>query len=153
MKIVEVTGENVSQAGRIHSESWKESHRALCSPEFVEKHTPSAQAAFLRREMESGKNVYMLLDGDPVGIVSVAGNTIENLYVLPQEQRRGYGTALLRFAVSRCMSGAVLWVLNTNDGARRLYRRFGFAETGKQTRLNDKMYEIEMALPKAKEEF
>ena len=51
------------------------------------------------------------------------------------------------------MSGAVLWVLNTNDGARRLYRRFGFAETGKQTRLNDKMYEIEMALPKAKEEF
>ena len=55
MEIVEVTEENVSQAGRIHSESWKESHRAFCSPEYVEKHTPQAQTDFLRREMESGK--------------------------------------------------------------------------------------------------
>ena len=150
MEIVEVTEENVSQAGRIHSESWKESHRAFCSPEFVEKHTPQAQTDFLRREMESGKRCYMLLDGEPVGIVSLAGDTIENLYVLPWEQGRGYGSALLRFAVRRCSSDAVLWVLNTNCGARRLYRRFGFIETGKQKQLNDKMYEIEMIFPKAR---
>ena len=89
MQFVAVTELHIADAGRIHSESWKESHRSFCSAEFVEKHTPAAQAEFLRREMDTGKRIYMLIDENPVGIVSVHGNLIENLYVLPSEQRKG----------------------------------------------------------------
>ena len=78
MKITKVDEANITDAGRIHSESWKESHRSFCSAEFVEKHTPAAQADYLRREMNAGKSIYMLIDGYPVGIVSVHGNFIEN---------------------------------------------------------------------------
>lgn len=51
MQFVNVTELNVADAGCIHSESWKESHRSFCSAEFVEKHTPTAQAEYLRREI------------------------------------------------------------------------------------------------------
>ena len=51
MQFVNVTELNIADAGRIHSESWKESHRSFCSAEFVEKHTPAAQAEYLRREI------------------------------------------------------------------------------------------------------
>ena len=58
MKITEVDEANIADAGRIHSESWKESHRSFCSAEFVEKHTPAAQADYLHREMNTGKFIY-----------------------------------------------------------------------------------------------
>ena len=58
MQFVEVTEQNIADAGCIHSESWKESHRSFCSAEFVEKHTPIAQAEYLRREMNAGKSVF-----------------------------------------------------------------------------------------------
>lgn len=39
MKIIEVNEDNIAQAGRIHSESWQESHRRFCTADFVAKHT------------------------------------------------------------------------------------------------------------------
>ena len=146
MRFVEVTELNIADAGRIHSESWKESHRSFCSAAFVEKHTPMAQAAYLRREMDVGKRVYMLIDDYPVGIVSVHGSLIENLYVLPSEQRKGYGSQLLDYAIQQCAGTPCLWILNNNDGAYRLYTKNGFKETGNRKQLNDTLYEIELSL-------
>lgn len=145
MQFVEVSEETVSAAGRIHSESWKESHRGFCSAEFVEQHTPAAQADYLRREMAAGKRIYMLMDEYPVGIVSVQGSLIENLYVLPGEQNRGYGTELLQYAIGCCGGTPTLWTLNINQGAYRLYSRNGFRETGNRKRLNEQLSEIELA--------
>ena len=145
MQFVEVTEQNIADAGRIHSESWKESHRSFCSAEFVEKHTPIAQAEYLRREMDAGKSVYMLIDDYPVGIVSVHGGLIENLYVLPSEQRKGYGTQLLEFAIQKCQGTPKLWILNINEGAYRLYTKNGFNETGNRKQLNKNLYEMELA--------
>ena len=51
MQIVEVTESNIAEAGYVHSEAWKASHRAFCAAAFVEQHTPAAQADYLRREM------------------------------------------------------------------------------------------------------
>ena len=66
-----VTEENIAAAALIHSASWQESHKSFCSPEFVKKHTPLRQEAYLRGEMETGKRIWMLeADGEPVGIVS-----------------------------------------------------------------------------------
>lgn len=144
MKIIKVDEASIAEAGRVHSESWKESHRSFCSAEFVEKHTPAVQADFLRREMNNGKTIYMLIGNYPVGIVSVYGSLIENLYVLPSEQRKGYGSQLLHYAIQRCSGIPCLWILNNNEGAYRLYSMYGFQETGRRKQLNDQLYEIEM---------
>lgn len=144
MRFVEVTEQNIADAGRIHSESWKESHRGFCSAEFVEKHTPEAQTDYLRHEMAEGKQLYMLLDDCPVGIVSLHGDLIENLYVLPTEQRKGYGTQILKYAVQQCSGSPCLWILNTNELACRLYLRNGFRITGNRKELKKGMYEMEM---------
>ena len=146
MRFVEVTELNIADAGRIHSESWKESHRNFCSAEFVDKHTPVAQAEHLRREMNAGKTIYMLIDNYPVGIVSVHGSLIENLYVLPSEQRKGYGSQLLHYAIQHCCGTPCLWILNNNEGAYRLYSKNGFKETGNRKQLNDSLYEMELSL-------
>ena len=132
--------------GRIHSESWKESHRSFCSAEFVEKHTPAAQADFLSQEMNTGKTIYMLIDNHPVGIASVYGSLIENLYVLPSEQRKGYGLQLLSYAIQQCVGTPCLWILNNNVGAYRLYTKNGFKGTGNRKQLNDSLCEMELAL-------
>lgn len=145
MRFAEVTEQNLADAGRIHSESWKASHRSFCTAEFVEKHTPSAQAEYLRRGIASGKRVYMLIDKHPVGIVSIQGSLIEDLYVLPTEQRKGYGTQLLQFAMEHCEGAPSLWILDNNAGACRLYTRYGFKETGSRNRLSDHLYELELA--------
>ena len=146
MKITKVDEANIADAGRIHSESWKESHRSFCSTEFVEKHTPVAQAEYLRQEMNAGKSIYVLIDGYPVGIVSVHGNLIENLYVLPSEQRKGYGSQLLHHAIQQCTGIPCLWILNNNEGAYRLYTKNGFKKTGNRKQLNDTLYEVELSL-------
>lgn len=146
MQIIEVNEQRATQAGYIHSESWKASHRSFCTEAFVERHDVSAQTAYLRREMEAGKRVFMLVDQDPVGIVSVQGSLIENLYVLPGEQNKGYGTCLLKFAISKCDGVPSLWILNNNEGAHALYSRHGFLETGRRNQLNETLYELEMQL-------
>lgn len=146
MKITKVDEGNIADAGRIHSESWKESHRSFCSAEFVEKHTPAAQADYLRREMNTGKSIYMLIDNYPVGIVSVYGSLIENLYVLPSEQQKGYGSQLLDYAIRHCSGTPCLWILNNNEGAYRLYSKKGFKATGNRKQLNDTLYEMELSL-------
>ena len=144
--IVNVDEGNIEAAARIHSAAWKKSHRHFCTPEFVERHSPEAQKEYLLREMRQGKQIFMLAEDEPAGIVSVQGNAIENLYVLPELQNRGYGSRLLEYAISQCEGEPCLWVLSNNAGARRLYLRHGFRESGRQKRLRDDLYEMELHL-------
>ncbi|MEG2928315.1 MAG: GNAT family N-acetyltransferase [Oscillospiraceae bacterium] len=142
--IVEVTENNLCYAASIHSVAWKSAHEHLCSPEFIKEHSVQNQEEYLREEREKGKKIYMLIGNIPIGIVSVWGNLIENLYVLPFEQRKGYGTALLRFALDKCQGTPTLWALQGNVGAYNLYSKFGFRKTGNTQRLSETVVEIEM---------
>ena len=126
LEIIAVDKTNLDQAAAIHSVSWKASHRAFCAPDFIEMHTPDRQRAYFRSKMNSGAKLYMLVDERPIGIVSVTGSLIEDLYVLPDMQSRGYGTQLLRYAIDRCTDTPTLWILENNANAERLYRRMGF---------------------------
>lgn len=147
MDFTEVNESNISIAGKIHSESWKESHKKFCSAKFIEKHTPTAQTEYLRNEIKSGKRLYLLTDGImQVGIVSVFKNVIENLYVLPAYQKKGYGKRLLNYAVSLCSDTPKLWVLNVNKNALIFYTKYGFKDTGNRKHLLTGVYEIEMEL-------
>lgn len=144
--IVAVDQTNIGQAAAVHSASWRESHRSFCSPAFVALHTPERQRAYLTEKMNGGSRVWMLVRDAPVGIVSVTGSLIEDLYVLPEEQGRGYGTELLRFAVEQCAGVPTLWILENNEGAARLYRRMEFRETGNIQTVAAGINEIEFAL-------
>ncbi len=143
-----VTPEQMMAAAAIHAESWQDSHRAVCSPEFLALHTPQRQKACLEAAIAAGARLYMLTDGRPVGIVSVRGSCIENLYILPAEQNKGYGSRLLEFAIGQCAGAPTLWVLNTNPGARRLYERRGFRPTGQLVQHGGGLYEQEFRLDK-----
>ena len=146
MRIVPITEENITIAGSIHAESWQESHRSFCSDAFIAKHTPHAQTEHLRREIAAGKQGFLLIDDIPLGIVTIYDSLIENLYILPAYQRKGYGSALLEFAIGQCASAPTLWILSNNEGARRLYARRGFMPTGRMNRLSDTLDECEYIL-------
>lgn len=142
--IVKVDESNIAAAGAVHAEGWRASH-GFCTPEFVASHTAETQTEYLRREIGAGKDIYLLLDPEPVGVVSVLGDVIGDLYVLPGLWGRGYGSALLDFAARRCRGDARLWVLSSNKRARRLYEYLGFRETGECKPLRDGLEEIGMA--------
>ncbi len=129
--IVPVDEISISAAAAIHSETWKASHRAFCSEAFIEAHTPERQKQYLLDKLKNGSRIYMLIDDEPVGIVSITGSLIEDLYVLPRFQRRGYGRELLGFAVEKCAGTPTLWILEHNLPAEALYTGAGFKKTGR----------------------
>ena len=140
-----VTSANITQAAEVHAISWRESHRDFCSKEFVAIHTAERQIKYLQSQMKNGTDFYLLSDaGKPVGIVSIRDNVVGDLYVLPDEQGRGYGTQLLRFAMEKCTGTPTLWVLSSNRRAMNLYERLGFHATGECHILSEALSEIEM---------
>ena len=145
-QIVPVDEKNVGEAGTVHALAWQDSHRSFCTAEFVARHTPERQTEYLRGKFAAGAKVFLLETDRPVGVVSVTESCIEDLYILPAEQGRGLGTRLLRFAITQCQEEPTLWILENNDGARRLYERMGFRENGRRNRITDGLDEIEFRL-------
>lgn len=154
MKIVEVDEHNVKEAGAVHSISWIESHKDVCTEEFLSLHTPERQTEWILSEMQKGSTFYMLYDPNPVGIIAVTGSTIGHVYVLPEAQNKGYGTTLLLHAERQCPDTPTLWVRSTNTGAIRLYERNGFVFTGHKHIMRDGiMFVEEMSLAENTAEF
>ena len=146
MTIDPVTQETIHIAAKIHSLSWIDSHRAICSEEFLMAHTPDRQAEYIRSGIADGKRFFLLSDNGAKAVVSVKEDLIEDLYVLPSEQRKGYGSRLLHFAEAQCTGVPGLWILSNNAGAERLYRRLGYEFTGRANSLAPGLQELEMRL-------
>lgn len=72
-------------------------------------------------------------DGKPAGVVSVAGEFLSQLYVLPRHQGTGVGSALHDRALERLKARGVerakLWCLEENWPARTYYEHRGWALT------------------------
>ena len=134
MRIVPAEDEAaLRQAAEVHAAAWQASHRAFSPPDFVAAHSPERQYGYLAEKRAAGSRVYLLLlEERAVGLVTVTGSLIADLYILPEEQNQGYGTRLLRFAVGACEGTPTLWILENNAGAERLYRREGFSPTGRR---------------------
>ena len=143
--IISVDRTNLFQVAVIHSISWKESHCSFCAPSFVAMHTPERQQEYIQNKMNNGSKFYMLVEGRPIGVVSVKENLIEDLYILPDKQNMGYGTKLLQFAVEQCTGTPTLWILENNTNAKRLYQKMGFQETGRIHAITDGLDEIELS--------
>ena len=144
--IVPVDAANLEAAAAVHAVSWRASHADICTPEFLAAHTTQRQQAYLRSKLQGGSRLFLLTDPIPVGLVAVTGSRIEDLYVLPDRQGRGYGTLLLQHAVRECAETPTLWILETNHRARRLYERLGFQPTGRVNRTHGLLAELELSL-------
>lgn len=141
---VEVNEKNILHAANVHSLSWKDSHKGICKEDFIDLHSVDHQKKYLKSVIDAGGRIYMLIHYKPVGIVSVNDNMIENLYVIPDDQHRGYETELLKFALDKCSGIPTLWILNTNIKAFNLYSKYGFKKTGVVHMLSEKITEQEM---------
>jgi len=143
--ITQADENSLSAAATVHSIAWIESHKSFCSKEFTSIHTPEHQLEYLRQKMQKGSKIFLCIEDIPIGLVSITGSLIEDLYVLPEKQNKGYGTQLLMFAIGQCTDTPHLWILENNTNAERLYERIGFQKTGRRNMITNKLDEIELA--------
>jgi GNAT superfamily N-acetyltransferase len=89
-------------------------------------HTPDEDVWFVRDHVLMASRVYGAMDdGTLIGFIAFREGWIDQLYVLPEAQGRGVGTALLAVATS-AWPDLSLWTFQRNTGARRFYERHGF---------------------------
>ena len=140
--------------GRIHVESWRESHRGLLSENLLDSVSALVRAAMWRGALESERPILLFVaqrtSGDLVGFVGGGSSRTTSLphdaevyaiYVLRPAQRRGCGrrlmAALADALLARGFTSLSLWVLEENANARRFYERLGGAVVGEKTELDN----------------
>ncbi|BBK32392.1 putative acetyltransferase [Stella humosa] len=93
-------------------------------------HTDAETRWWMEHVVLGGSRVLVATsDGQPAGFAAIGPGTLKHLYVRPDAQRAGLGSALLE-AAQATEPSLVLHVFAQNAAAIRLYRRHGFAVTG-----------------------
>ena len=94
--------------------------------------------ARVSRNTAAGKSSVIQLDGQPIGIMTVDRAAdhlqLEQLFILPEYQRRGIGSGLLENLLAEARGSGLpvrLRVLRVNP-AKNLYERFGFRVTSEE---------------------
>ena len=138
--IVSVNKENLSEAAKVYMDSWKESHKDICSAEFIEKHDLEYMKNYLNDKLKDLYVIYIYYaDEIPVGIVGInpTDEEICLLYVSPENQGKGYGIKLLDRALSLCKNPYIT-VLDTNTKAIDFYLKRGFVPAEEQAENSNK---------------
>jgi ribosomal protein S18 acetylase RimI-like enzyme len=93
---------------------------------LLKNHVAGAQR-WMREIVFTQQNVWVAeVDHVIVGYTSLAGGFLTNLYVHPDHQRRGIGSALLAEVKAYAPDGFKLWTFQQNEDAIRFYERHGF---------------------------
>ena len=110
---------------------------------FSELNVPVLMEEY-RDRPEKIEHTFVYDDGVVKGFVRVNGAEIEKLFVEPAFQGLGIGGELLAFVLQNTDAKWLL-VLEKNEGAIRLYERYGFRLTDQKQRVDDtKEYLIRM---------
>lgn len=94
-------------------------------PYLPDLHTPAEDLAFFESEIGSSDCQVALLDGQVVGFGCVREGWLNHLYIAPDSQGQGAGSALLAHF---CDSVEQFWVFARNTKARKFYLSRGFVE-------------------------
>ncbi|SEL04294.1 Acetyltransferase (GNAT) domain-containing protein [Ruminococcus sp. YRD2003] len=77
-------------------------------------------------DIEAGRVSLAVSDGKAVGTVTVADDSINRLFVLPDEQGKGFGGKLLRFAEAEIAESYGTARLDSSLPAKQIYLRKGY---------------------------
>lgn len=146
LSIREADKSDIEQMSEVVNSAWKEAYKSLITPLDMDRFTDKKHRSESFSQMLKHRDfVYVLLcDGIVSAVCSAAEYTdrdlfdaciINQLYVSPMQQRKGFGRKLL-FYVLRSMRGkgfkqAALYVMQRNDSAIAFYEKFGFSADGK----------------------
>ncbi|MDR0342291.1 MAG: GNAT family N-acetyltransferase [Nocardiopsaceae bacterium] len=150
MEIRPARDDDAAQLGVVHVLSWQAAYRGLLPQDFLDGLDPARRARYWERALgEAADQRYGLLvadagdrlagfahfcpsrdeDADPART-----GELSSIYLLPESWGRGVGRQLMAAALAglaRAGYGqATLWVLDSNDRARRFYRVAGWAVDG-----------------------
>jgi ribosomal protein S18 acetylase RimI-like enzyme len=89
-------------------------------------HTPDEDQEFFGRAVEEQEVWVWEAGGRVLGFAALGHDMLNHLYVEPEAQGGGIGTALIEHAKEQRPGGFHLWSFQRNEGARRLYERLGF---------------------------
>ena len=119
---------------------------ALAAEEGVEPAELDSIETVVSALLQSGVSDFLLatVEGRPVGCLQIAYRLstwhaapyayLEDFYLAPEARAKGIGTKMLDYALQRAegqrADQITLDVRAANSAARRLYRRFGFADSG-----------------------
>ena len=122
---------------RLEREASEDALAHVFPPEQYPYPTASVARRWRRLLGDRLMHAYLLeLPDRPVGYVAFDADTVHHLGVVPDQTRRGYGSALLEFACMEIYGGgsreALCWVLTDNHAARAFYRALGWTETGER---------------------
>lgn len=150
-----------SDAGRIglvHVRSWQSAYRGKIAQDHLDGLDPAEHAGRWRRTLETidRSRAGILVADSGTEVVGFAGygpsrdadadpgrtGQLATIYLLPQVWGTGTGRELMAAAVDGLTAlgyaDATLWVLDSNDRARRFYAKAGWAEDG-ATRVDDSL--------------
>jgi ribosomal protein S18 acetylase RimI-like enzyme len=99
--------------------------RAEAMPWLPVLHTPEEDLGQLSRQFDTCQAYVFEIDGRVLGFAVVKGNELDALYVAPEDQRQGVGSALFVKAQDERPNGFQFWVFRDNRRARRFYEAHG----------------------------
>lgn len=123
----------------IHVESWRQNYRGILSDDFLDNDLHKALCDRWSGTDINAKGFVLIADtgGHIAGFIAVWTDqempAIYNLHVRSGHQGQGIGKTLLRQAIKRLKeqqyNSCYLYVLESNTGARRLYKSLGGSES------------------------
>ena len=141
---------DAGQIGLIHVRSWQSAYRGKIPQDHLDGLDPAERAGRWRRTLETidRSRASILVADSGAGVIGFAGygpsrdadadpgrtGQLATIYLLPQAWGTGTGRELMAAAVGGLAAlgyaEATLWVLDSNDRARRFYAKAGWAEDG-----------------------
>ncbi len=147
LKLRAARSKDAEEIATVQWESWRTAYLGLLPHELLMGFAQSQNASFWHKTVagarDGGKVLVAESDGEIMGFISagpIRGRVPDYhgefyaLYVLPEAQGCGVGTALIAYAAKslvreRFISAAV-WVLEGNEMGRRFYERLGGTPLG-----------------------
>lgn len=148
VRIREARPADAEVLAQIHVRSWQDSYRGIVADAYLDALTTDERLPRWRESLANPPEAWVTWVAEAeTGVIGFAvtgrsqdadaeTNTAEvfAIYMDPDAADEGVGSELLAYAVEdlrrRGYREATLWVLESNDGARRFYERVGWSTDG-----------------------